>query len=102
MQIQFYGYNAELYANASEARHKSQGLVAIAVMVQVHLLYNNSLFYLLFLWKCFCFMCVFGAHLNVFLVQIIIITYADWRHSEYGTSFAIVSLQSSYLSRFVN
>ncbi|XP_046450689.1 carbonic anhydrase-related protein 10-like isoform X1 [Daphnia pulex] len=34
-EIQFYGYNAELYANASEARHKSQGLVAIAVMVQI-------------------------------------------------------------------
>ena len=34
-QIQLYGYNAELYANSSEARHKSQGLVGIAVMVQV-------------------------------------------------------------------
>lgn len=33
-EIQFYGYNAELYANSSEARHKSQGLVAIAVMIQ--------------------------------------------------------------------
>lgn len=34
-QIQVYGYNAELYHNMSEAQHKSQGLVAISLMVQV-------------------------------------------------------------------
>lgn len=34
-EVQFYGYNAELYHNSSEARHKSQGLVAIAVMIQI-------------------------------------------------------------------
>ena len=33
-----YGYNAELYTNSSEARHKSQGLVAISVMIQVILI----------------------------------------------------------------
>lgn len=30
-----YGFNAELYHNMSEAQHKSQGLVAISLMVQV-------------------------------------------------------------------
>ncbi|XP_020282731.1 carbonic anhydrase-related protein 10 [Pseudomyrmex gracilis] len=34
-EIQVYGYNAELYHNMSEAQHKSQGLVAISLMVQV-------------------------------------------------------------------
>ncbi|XP_031368850.1 carbonic anhydrase-related protein 10-like isoform X2 [Apis dorsata] len=33
--IQVYGYNAELYHNMSEAQHKSQGLVAISLMVQL-------------------------------------------------------------------
>ncbi|KAI4486179.1 hypothetical protein M0802_012503 [Mischocyttarus mexicanus] len=32
--IQVYGFNAELYHNISEAQHKSQGLVAISLMVQ--------------------------------------------------------------------
>lgn len=35
LQIQVYGFNAELYHNMSEAQHKSQGLVAISLMVQV-------------------------------------------------------------------
>lgn len=35
LQIQIYGFNAELYHNMSEAQHKSQGLVAISLMVQV-------------------------------------------------------------------
>ncbi|KAG5310387.1 CAH10 protein, partial [Acromyrmex insinuator] len=34
-EIQVYGFNAELYHNMSEAQHKSQGLVAISLMVQV-------------------------------------------------------------------
>lgn len=34
-EIQVYGYNAELYHNMSEAQHKSQGLVAISLMVQL-------------------------------------------------------------------
>ncbi|KAI4494844.1 hypothetical protein M0804_001045 [Polistes exclamans] len=33
--IQVYGFNAELYHNISEAQHKSQGLVAISLMVQL-------------------------------------------------------------------
>ncbi|XP_078046830.1 carbonic anhydrase-related protein A [Augochlora pura] len=33
--IQVYGFNAELYHNMSEAQHKSQGLVAISLMVQL-------------------------------------------------------------------
>ncbi|KAL2720858.1 carbonic anhydrase-related protein 10 isoform X1, partial [Vespula squamosa] len=35
MLIQVYGFNAELYHNISEAQHKSQGLVAISLMVQL-------------------------------------------------------------------
>ncbi|XP_014475522.1 PREDICTED: carbonic anhydrase-related protein 10 isoform X2 [Dinoponera quadriceps] len=34
-EIQVYGFNAELYHNMSEAQHKSQGLVAISLMVQL-------------------------------------------------------------------
>ncbi|XP_012169084.1 carbonic anhydrase-related protein 10 isoform X2 [Bombus affinis] len=34
-EIQVYGFNAELYHNMSEAQHKSQGLVAISLMVQI-------------------------------------------------------------------
>lgn len=34
-EIQVYGFNAELYHNISEAQHKSQGLVAISLMVQL-------------------------------------------------------------------
>ncbi|XP_024946529.1 putative carbonic anhydrase-like protein 2 isoform X5 [Cephus cinctus] len=34
-KIQVYGFNAELYHNMSEAQHKSQGLVAISLMVQL-------------------------------------------------------------------
>ncbi|OXU27952.1 hypothetical protein TSAR_008520 [Trichomalopsis sarcophagae] len=34
-EIQLYGFNAELYHNMSEAQHKSQGLVAISLMVQL-------------------------------------------------------------------
>ncbi|XP_066594826.1 carbonic anhydrase-related protein 10 isoform X1 [Prorops nasuta] len=34
-EIQVYGFNAELYHNMSEAQHKSQGLVAISIMVQL-------------------------------------------------------------------
>ncbi|XP_076292035.1 carbonic anhydrase-related protein A isoform X3 [Lasioglossum baleicum] len=34
-EIQVFGFNAELYHNMSEARHKSQGLVAISLMVQL-------------------------------------------------------------------
>ncbi|KAG8035674.1 hypothetical protein G9C98_001102 [Cotesia typhae] len=33
-EIQVFGFNAELYHNMSEAQHKSQGLVAISLMVQ--------------------------------------------------------------------
>ena len=45
LQIQVYGFNAELYHNMSEAQHKSQGLVAISLMVQVNIsstLYNYN------------------------------------------------------------
>ncbi|OAD58643.1 Carbonic anhydrase-related protein 10 [Eufriesea mexicana] len=35
VEIQVYGFNAELYHNLSEAQHKSQGLVAISLMVQL-------------------------------------------------------------------
>lgn len=35
-QIQIYGFNKELYHNMSEAQHKSQGIVGIALMVQVN------------------------------------------------------------------
>lgn len=35
VQIQLYGFNAELYHNMSEAQHKSQGIVGISLMVQV-------------------------------------------------------------------
>ncbi|XP_046744140.1 carbonic anhydrase-related protein 10 isoform X1 [Diprion similis] len=34
-EIQIYGFNAELYHNMSEAQHKSQGLVAVSLMVQL-------------------------------------------------------------------
>ncbi|XP_053983700.1 carbonic anhydrase-related protein 10 isoform X1 [Hylaeus volcanicus] len=34
-EIQVYGFNAELYHNMSEAQEKSQGLVAISIMVQI-------------------------------------------------------------------
>ncbi|XP_012285820.1 carbonic anhydrase-related protein 10 isoform X2 [Orussus abietinus] len=34
-EIQVYGFNADLYHNMSEAQHKSQGLVAISLMVQL-------------------------------------------------------------------
>ena len=34
-EIQLYGFNAELYHNMSEAQHKSQGIVAISLMLQV-------------------------------------------------------------------
>lgn len=36
LQIQLYGFNAELYHNMSEAEDKSQGIVGISLMVQVH------------------------------------------------------------------
>lgn len=42
-EIQFYGYNSELYHNSSEARHKSHGLVGISVMVQIGDLSNGEL-----------------------------------------------------------
>ncbi|KOX70219.1 hypothetical protein WN51_05655 [Melipona quadrifasciata] len=42
-RIQVYGFNAELYHNMSEAQHKSQGLVAISLMVQIFF-YRHSLF----------------------------------------------------------
>lgn len=38
LQIQLYGFNAELYHNMSEAEDKSQGIVGISVMVQVLIL----------------------------------------------------------------
>lgn len=34
-QIQIYGFNKELYHNMSEAQHKSQGIVALSLMVQI-------------------------------------------------------------------
>ncbi|KAE8744488.1 hypothetical protein FOCC_FOCC008876 [Frankliniella occidentalis] len=34
-EIQLYGFNAELYHNMSEAQHKSQGIVAISLMLQI-------------------------------------------------------------------
>ncbi|XP_044735787.1 carbonic anhydrase-related protein 10 [Chrysoperla carnea] len=34
-EIQIYGFNKELYHNMSEAQHKSQGIVGIALMVQI-------------------------------------------------------------------
>ncbi|CAG0891090.1 unnamed protein product [Darwinula stevensoni] len=33
--IQLYGFNSDLYHNMSEARHKSQGIVGVAILVQV-------------------------------------------------------------------
>lgn len=35
LQLQLYGYNAELYRNMSEAQHRAQGVVGVALMVQV-------------------------------------------------------------------
>lgn len=35
VEIQFYGFNKDLYHNMSEAQHKSQGVVAISLMVQI-------------------------------------------------------------------
>ncbi|KAG5878041.1 hypothetical protein JTB14_015698 [Gonioctena quinquepunctata] len=34
-EIQLYGFNKELYHNMSEAQHKSQGVVAVSLMVQI-------------------------------------------------------------------
>ncbi|XP_018326925.1 carbonic anhydrase-related protein 10-like isoform X2 [Agrilus planipennis] len=34
-EIQMYGFNRDLYHNMSEAQHKTQGIVAISLMVQV-------------------------------------------------------------------
>ncbi len=34
-QMQIFGYNAHLYANFSEALTKSQGIVGIALLIQV-------------------------------------------------------------------
>ncbi|XP_049826123.1 carbonic anhydrase-related protein 10 [Aethina tumida] len=34
-EIQLYGFNKELYHNMTEAQHKSQGIVAISLMVQI-------------------------------------------------------------------
>lgn len=34
-EIQLYGFNKELYHNMSEAQHKSQGIVALSLMVQI-------------------------------------------------------------------
>ncbi|XP_063912662.1 carbonic anhydrase-related protein 10 isoform X2 [Zophobas morio] len=34
-EIQFYGFNKQLYHNMSEAQHKSQGIVGISIMVQI-------------------------------------------------------------------
>ncbi|XP_034251201.1 carbonic anhydrase-related protein 10-like [Thrips palmi] len=34
-ELQLYGFNAELYHNMSEAQHKSQGIVAISLMLQI-------------------------------------------------------------------
>ncbi|XP_043279617.1 carbonic anhydrase-related protein 10 [Venturia canescens] len=42
-EIQIYGFNAQLYHNMSEAQHKSQGLVAISVMVQLGYTLNSEL-----------------------------------------------------------
>ncbi|ERL85520.1 hypothetical protein D910_02939 [Dendroctonus ponderosae] len=41
-EIQFYGFNKELYHNMSEAQHKSQGIVAISLMVQVSRIYEAA------------------------------------------------------------
>ena len=35
LQIQIYGYNSELYANASQARGRAHGITALAVFVRV-------------------------------------------------------------------
>ncbi|KAL7641988.1 UNVERIFIED_CONTAM: hypothetical protein RMT77_007862 [Armadillidium vulgare] len=34
-EIQMYGFNAELYQNMSEARHGSNGIVGVSIMIQV-------------------------------------------------------------------
>ncbi|KAF4523272.1 hypothetical protein B566_EDAN006895 [Ephemera danica] len=34
-ELQLYGFNAELYRNMSEAQHRAQGVVGVALMVQI-------------------------------------------------------------------
>ncbi|GFV89194.1 hypothetical protein TNCV_4913931 [Trichonephila clavipes] len=34
-KLQIYGYNSDLYGNMSEASQMSQGLVAMALMIQI-------------------------------------------------------------------
>ncbi|XP_047121591.1 carbonic anhydrase-related protein 10-like [Schistocerca piceifrons] len=34
-EMQMYAFNAELYKNMSEAQHKSQGIVGVAIMMQI-------------------------------------------------------------------
>lgn len=42
-QIQLYGFNRELYHNMSEAQHKAQGVVGIALMIQIGDTLNSDL-----------------------------------------------------------
>lgn len=41
-QLQLYGYNSQLYQNFSEAATRSQGLVAISLLVQVSDEFNDE------------------------------------------------------------
>ncbi len=43
IKLQMYGFNSDLYHNMSEARFKSQGMVGLAVMIQVRPLVLSSL-----------------------------------------------------------
>lgn len=39
-QLQLYGFNSQLYRNFTEASTRSQGLVAISLLVQVTLIFH--------------------------------------------------------------